>query len=121
MLCIVFKHSPFRAMSVDPEQMLNTHTFEIHRPTSSQSVHASLSRRPNTDLGFVNTTHNSSSRPPSSQGFMLDHFITHLPVLDFGAAEAEGMEYFFYPHQNSVSYSLYRSGCIAAEVFSLKY
>ena len=97
MLFIVFQHSPFRAMSVDPEQMLNTHTFEIHRPTSSQSVHASLSRRPNTDLGFVNTTHNSSSRPPSSQGFMLDHFITHLPVLDFGAAEAEGTEYFFIP------------------------
>ena len=74
-------------MSVDPERMLNTNQFDLHRPTSSQSTHVSLNRRPYTDLGF---TSNMQGRPPSSQGFMLDHFITHLPVLDFGTSESEG-------------------------------
>ena len=80
-----------RAMSVDPERMLNTNQFSLHRPTSSQSTHVSVHRRPNTDLGFTSSGYDMHGRPPSSQGFMLDHFITHLPVLDFGTSESEGI------------------------------
>ena len=79
-----------RAMSVDPERMMSSHHQDPYlRPTSSQSVHVSLTRRPMTDLGFSARGQDSVARPPSSQGFMLDHFMTTLPVLDFGPVDPE--------------------------------
>lgn len=56
------------------------------RPMSSQSEHVSLQHR-----SLVGGAAAFDVRPPSSQGFMLDHFISHLPVLDFGNIEHEGM------------------------------
>ncbi len=92
---------PPRAQSVDPERMLHTHSLasntvssttrdRYQRPMSSQSEHISLHR----SIGGSGLSSNSFDvRPPSSQGFMLDHFISHLPVLDFGTIDHEGCYY----------------------------
>ena len=91
---------PPRAQSVDPDRMMATHNLtssmvaqqpsrdRYRRPMSSQSEHISLHTR---SLGGYSNT--LEFRPPSSQGFMLDHFISHLPVLDFGSADHEGYCY----------------------------
>lgn len=85
---------PPRAQSVDPERMMMTHSSlttnvissvprdRYQRPMSSQSEHVSMQQR--SIGGLMNSF---DVRPPSSQGFMLDHFISHLPVLDFSCSE----------------------------------
>ena len=86
---------PPRAQSVDPERMMYTYTQvtpvsrdRYRRPASSQSENVTTLSLP---PGYANGIRNSMDvRPPSSQGFMLDHFISHLPVLDFGAPDPDG-------------------------------
>ena len=88
---------PPRARSVDPDRMLATH--QVHepqskardryqRPSSSQSEYIGSSLHGG---GFSNGIRNPVlPRPPSTQGFMLDHFISTLPVLDFGSPDPDG-------------------------------
>ena len=94
---------PPRARSVDPERMMATNNIQeiinynnkqtprdrYQRPTSSQSEYMTTSSLPYSSNG----THGrplGGQRPPSSQGFMLDHFISTLPMLDFGSPDPEG-------------------------------
>ena len=88
---------PPRAQSVDPDRMMTTYSLTSNsvtksatrdrhqRPMSSQSEHVSMHR----SIGGL-SSNSFDVRPPSSQGFMLDHFISHLPVLDFGITDHEG-------------------------------
>jgi CLIP-associating protein 1/2 len=91
---------PPRAHSVDPERMMATSTIQEHhqtpstdryrRPASSQSEYMTSSS------SLYKTTHSNGirnplrPRPPSSQGFMLDHFISTLPMLDYGSPDPDG-------------------------------
>ena len=84
-----------RAYSVDPDRMLNTaynhppvSREKYQRPTSSQSEYAGLGG--GMKRGYTNGLKEAQPRPPSSQGFMLDQFISTLPPLDFGSPDPDG-------------------------------
>ncbi|XP_019850114.1 PREDICTED: CLIP-associating protein 1-like [Amphimedon queenslandica] len=106
---------PPRARSVDPERMMATtqlqdfnHSLMVgggggggggghskprdryQRPMSSQSEYITASLAGG-GRGYANGVRNPLlPRPPSSQGFMLDHFISTLPMLDFGSPDPDG-------------------------------
>ena len=82
----------YRAQSVDPERMLQSSSRDRYqRPTSSQSEYMMSSTMPgNRFSNGPGRRPSYEQRPPSSQGFMLDHFISTLPVLDYGSPAPEG-------------------------------
>ena len=103
---------PPRARSVDPERMMATTQLQdfnqslmvggggvgghnkprdrYQRPMSSQSEYITASLAGG-GRSYANGVRNPLlPRPPSSQGFMLDHFISTLPMLDFGSPDPDG-------------------------------
>ena len=60
---------------------------KYQRPTSSQSEYMGLGGM---KRGYTNGLKEVQPRPPSSQGYMLDQFISTLPHLDFGSPDPDG-------------------------------
>lgn len=101
---------PPRARSVDPERMMATNQLQdfnqgvgvpgggayhksrdrYQRPTSSQSEYMTSSLVGGGRSHANGVRNPLLPRPPSTQGFMLDHFISTLPMLDFGSPDPDG-------------------------------